>query len=213
MTLSHLLPPAAVLLAYLIGAIPFGLLIGLSRGIDVRTCGSGNIGATNVFRSVGKGWGSLALVLDALKGLLPALLLPLAVAAVTDAEPNHTLRLLCGCAAVAGHNWPLYLRFKGGKGIATTAGALIGIAPAALGIGLLAWVVLFALTRYVSLASMLAAVVIPAAAWWLCAADGVATPVTLTLLGVLAIWRHRANIGRLVAGTENRIEFGKRKAA
>ncbi len=213
MTSLHLYPAAALLLAYLIGAIPFGLLIGLARGTDVRTCGSGNIGATNVFRSVGKGWGSLALLLDALKGLLPALLFPLAVATLTETAPDHTLRLFCGCAAVAGHNWPVYLRFKGGKGIATTAGALIGIAPAALGIGLLAWVVTFALSRMVSLASLLAAVVIPAAAWWLCADDGIATPMALTVLGLSAIWRHRSNISRLVAGTESRIELGKKQSS
>jgi glycerol-3-phosphate acyltransferase PlsY len=213
MTLLHLYQAAALLLAYLIGAIPFGLLIGLARGTDVRTCGSGNIGATNVFRSVGKGWGSLALLLDALKGWLPALLFPLAVATLTETTSDHTLRLLCGCAAVAGHNWPVYLRFKGGKGIATTAGALIGIAPAALGIGLLAWVVTFALARMVSLASLLAAVVIPAAAWWLYADDGIATPMALTVLGLSAIWRHRANISRLVAGTESRIELGKKQSS
>jgi glycerol-3-phosphate acyltransferase PlsY len=209
----HLYQAALLLGAYLIGAIPFGLLIGLSRGIDVRTCGSGNIGATNVFRSVGKGWGSLALLLDVLKGLLPALLFPLLVGRLTQTPLDNTHRLLCGCAAVAGHNWPVYLRFKGGKGIATTAGALIGIAPAALGIGLLAWVASFACTRYVSLASILAAMVIPMAAWWLYRADGLATPIALTCLGLIAIWRHRANIGRLVAGSESKIELGKKKSS
>lgn len=199
-----------VLVAYLLGAIPFGFLIGRLNGVDIRRQGSGNIGATNVFRSVGKRWGGLALVLDALKGLLPALFFPTLAATLTTVEAGRGLALLYGCAAVFGHNWPVYLRFKGGKGVATTGGALIGVAPAALGLGLAAWLMVFFVSRYVSLASVTAAFVIPVAAWWRYHASGLTVPIVLTLLGAVAIVRHRGNIKRLLNGTENRITWGKK---
>jgi glycerol-3-phosphate acyltransferase PlsY len=199
------------LLAYLLGAVPFGLLIGLARGVDIRKTGSGNIGATNVFRSVGRGWGALALTLDALKGLIPAALFPVCLAATTDhSDVSLEARLLFGCLAVVGHNWPVYLRFRGGKGIATTGGALIGIAPAALGVGVLGWLAAFLATRFVSVASIVAAIVIPAAAWFLYGRDSTLVPAVLTLLGVIAILRHRSNIGRLLKGQENRVDFRRK---
>jgi glycerol-3-phosphate acyltransferase PlsY len=196
--------------SYLVGAIPFGLLIGLTRGIDIRQAGSGNIGATNVFRCVGKGWGVLALVCDALKGFLPAFFLPRSLAAGAGVDPS-VFGLVCGCLAIAGHNWPIYLRFRGGKGIATSAGALLGIAPQALGIGFVAWAVLFALTRYVSVASIAAAVAIVAAGWTLYPVRAPSLPWALTVLGLVAVWKHRGNIQRLRAGTENRIVFGRNR--
>lgn len=198
------------LLSYLLGAIPSGLLIGLARGVDVRKAGSGNIGATNVFRTVGKKWGGLALFCDALKGLVPAAAFPALAARLTGEPGGQGLAVLFGCAAVAGHNWPVYLRFKGGKGIATSAGVLIGIAPAPLGIGAATWLLVFMVTRYVSVASITAAVVIPAAAWVLLRAGGLLVPVFLTLLGAMAIVRHRSNIQRLIRGQENRIQLGRR---
>jgi glycerol-3-phosphate acyltransferase PlsY len=197
--------------AYLLGAVPFGFIIGRARGVDIRRVGSGNIGATNVFRTVGKSWGALSLLCDALKGLVPTLLFPTVAAALCDVEAGRGLALLYGCLAVVGHNWPVYLKFKGGKGIATTAGALIGIAPAALGLGFAAWVLVFAVSRYVSLASIVAAIVIPIAAWWLYAEDGALVPAVLTVLGCVAVIRHRSNIARLVKGTESRIRLGKKR--
>jgi glycerol-3-phosphate acyltransferase PlsY len=194
--------------AYLLGAVPFGLLIGLARGVDIRKTGSRNIGATNVFRAVGKGWGVLAFTCDALKGLLPAVLCPLLLRAWTGAAPAQGAALLFGAAAIAGHNWPVYLGFRGGKGIATSAGALIGIAPLPLAVGAAIWLAVFLLGRYVSLASIAAAVAMPAAAWLLPRADGGwLLPAALTALGALAILRHRPNITRLMRGTEHRFEF------
>ncbi len=198
------------LVAYLLGAIPNGLLIGRLRGIDIRTVGSGNIGATNVFRSIGRGWGILTFALDALKGLIPTLLFPLLLGRLTGAPVPPDLAILFGVAAIAGHNWPVYLRFKGGKGVATSAGVLIGIAPAAVLIGALCWGVICALSRYVSLASIAAAVAVPLAGWILyLPARGPLLPGVLTLLGIVIIARHRANIRRLLNGTENR--FGPRR--
>lgn len=198
-------------LAYLLGSIPFGFLIAKAKGIDIRTTGSGNIGATNVLRSVGKGWGILTLLLDALKGLLPAALAPLLADRFFGLENGEIFSLGCGCAAILGHNFPIFLKFKGGKGVATTAGALIGIAPAALGVGLATFIVIFALSRMVSLGSIIAATAIPIAGWLLYRTDGILIPTVLSLLGILVIWRHRANISRIMQGTENRINLKGKK--
>lgn len=197
----------AIVLGYLLGAIPFGLVIGKSRGVDIRNAGSGNIGATNVMRVVGKSWGILTLVLDALKGLVAALVLPILAG---DAGPEW-LPLACGCAAILGHSFPVYLKFKGGKGVATSAGVLLGVAPAAFGIGIAVFLILFGLFRYVSLGSIGAAVAVPVASYVL---NGL-TLVTqvLVVLAVVVIWRHKENIRRLMAGTENRIGGPRKQAA
>jgi glycerol-3-phosphate acyltransferase PlsY len=199
-------------LAYLVGAIPFGLLIARLNAVDIRAVGSKNIGATNVFRCVGKGWGILTFVLDAAKGLVPALIFPLLGRSGLPVFPGleSSFGLLCGIAAILGHNFPVYLKFKGGKGVATSAGVLIGVAPVAVGLGLLGWIVLFAATRYVSVASIGAAAIVPLAGWWLYYSSGFFLPCALTLLGALVIARHAKNIQRLLAGTENRFLFVKK---
>lgn len=194
-----------VLISYLIGAIPFGLLIARMRGVDIQKVGSGNIGATNVLRSVGKPWGILTFACDALKGFLPVLLLPRLAG-----TPHALLPIACAMAAILGHNFPVYLRFRGGKGVATSAGALLALAPAAVAVGLAAWALVFFTSRYVSLASIVGAVVIPVAGWWLYR-PGLALPVFLSVLGGLIILRHRTNIQRLLNGTENRFARGKDK--
>ncbi len=193
----------AILAAYLLGAVPFGLLIAKSRGVDIRQVGSKNIGATNVLRSVGKPWGILTFACDALKGYLPSAWFPTLAGSAAG-----WLGMACALAAILGHNFPVYLRFKGGKGVATSAGALLGLAPAAMGIGVVVWAALLFAFRYVSLASIVAAAVVPAAGWWLYR-DTPLLPAFLSALGVLVIVRHRANIQRLLAGTENR--FGRKK--
>lgn len=203
------LAAAAGLASYLLGAIPWGLLLGRLRGIDIRETGSGNIGATNVFRSVGKGFGVLTLLLDAAKGFVPAFVFPRLVNCGSGAEPSLRLAVLCACLAVIGHNWPVCLKFKGGKGIATSAGAMLGIVPAAFGFAVVAWGGAFMLTRYVSVASIAAAVVMVAAAWWLYVDTAAWLPGVVTILGVIAVWRHKSNIVRLRQGTENRVEFRK----
>ncbi len=194
------------LISYLVGALPFGLLIARARGVDIRAEGSGNIGATNVFRCVGKSWGLLVYFMDMGKGLFGALLLPL----LLSDDPSTLLRVSSGCCAIIGHNWPVYLGFKGGKGIATTSGFLLGLAPAAAGVGLLVWIVTFLTSRYVSLGSILAALSVAVYAWIAYRADGLLLPSVLTALGLLAVLRHRANIIRLAQGTENRFDFKKK---
>ena len=189
-----------VLAAYLLGAIPNGLLIARLKGIDLQQVGSGNIGATNVFRCVGKGWGMLAFALDAVKGFVPAFVFPRLVAGAPD-----WLGLACGVAAVAGHNWPVWLKFKGGKGVSTSAGMLLGIAPAAVGVGFLVFAATVALTRFVSLGSILAAVAVPAAYISMTGGANRLLAGALVVMGLLVIAKHRANIRRLLAGTEPRI--------
>ena len=193
----------STVLAYLFGAVPFGLLVARSRGIDIRMQGSGNIGATNVFRCVGKGWGVFTFVLDALKGFIPAFVFPL----LGKLDPEYGV--LFGMAAIIGHSFPVYLKFKGGKGVATSAGMLLGVAPAAVGIGFLCWMVCMVVSRYVSLSSIVAAVVVAATVW--IQNQGLVVNIALTALAALVIWLHRANIRRLLNGTESR--FGKKKEA
>lgn len=195
------------IVSYLLGAIPFGLLIGKARGVDVRTVGSRNIGATNVLRTVGKPWGILTFILDAIKGFVPAFVFPtLGNHFGLDFQPLEISALIGGIAAILGHNFPIYLRFRGGKGVATSAGALLGIAPLAAAVGLALWALIFFTTRYVSLASILAAISVPVVGWLYYAKTGRAIPVALTVLAALIVLRHRANIGRLLKGTESRFK-------
>ena len=190
------------IVAYLLGAIPFGLLVAKSKGVDIRKQGSGNIGATNVLRVIGKGWGIFTLVLDALKGFIPAFAFP--IFGKLDSEWG----VLFGLAAILGHTFPIYLKFKGGKGVATSAGMLLGVAPAAVGIGLICWVATVVIFRYVSLASIVAAIAV-AVAVWVRGDKALVVNVALSFLAAMVVWLHRANIKRLLNGTENR--FGKKR--
>lgn len=202
-------------IAYLMGSIPFGFLIAKTQGIDIRTVGSGNIGATNVFRSVSKKLGVVTFALDFLKGYCGAALLPLLANAVASAPLEglvaDILPVFCGALTIVGHNWTCFLGFKGGKGIATSAGMLMGLSPLGVSIALSVWFVIFVTTRYVSVASICAALTMAVLVWPLhLKTHGIWFPAVLTLLAALAIWKHRSNIARLRAGTESRIEFGKK---
>jgi len=189
-------------IAYFFGAVPFGLLVAKSKGVDIREQGSGNIGATNVFRVLGKGLGIFTFVLDALKGFIPAFVFPM----IGNVDPVYGV--LFGFTAIIGHSFPIYLKFKGGKGVATSAGMLLGVAPAAVGVGFLVWITCIVVSRIVSLSSMLAAVAV-AVTVWVMGDKSMVVNWALTALAVLVIWLHRANIKRLMNGTENR--FGKKK--
>ena len=195
----------AGLLAYLVGAIPTGLLIARHKGIDIRSVGSGNIGATNVFRSVGKGWGLATFAADALKGMLPTLLLPVIVEKGAGQTTNDAFALFCAACTIVGHVWPVYLGFRGGKGMATSAGALIVVAPWATMIALGVFAILLRSTRYVSVGSIGAAVALIVSCWMFYADGDLVRPVALTAVGLLGIWRHRSNIQRLREGTESRV--------
>ncbi|MCL1888574.1 MAG: glycerol-3-phosphate 1-O-acyltransferase PlsY [Kiritimatiellaeota bacterium] len=199
--------------AYLLGAVPFGFLIAKARGVDIRAVGSKNIGATNVFRSVGKGAGAATFALDMGKGFFATLLLPALASRALGFEANQPElpRVVAGACVVAGHNWTCFLGFKGGKGVATSLGLLFGLCWEGAVVALAVWVVALAAWRYVSLASILAAAALgvsawfvrPGQPWWLSAA--------LTALAALAILMHRANIRRLLDGTE--LRFGRKPRA
>lgn len=197
-------------LAYLLGSIPFGyLLVLVVRKEDVRATGSGNIGATNVARSGGKGLGLLTLLLDALKGVV-AVLIAMHFAPSVNGVAS-TLAIAAGVVAVLGHMFPVWLRFRGGKGIATALGVFLTLVPWVALSALALFILIVALSRYVSLASIIAAASIPLFTWLLVPAPTRALYAGLSVISLLAIVKHYANIRRLLAGTENR--FGKSAAA
>jgi len=201
------------LISYLIGAIPFGFLIAKSQGIDIQTVGSQNIGATNVFRSVGPKWGIITFILDFLKGFIPVLFAKLFAARLsteTHSIHAHILPLSCMISAIIGHSLPVYLKFKGGKGVATGTGALLAIAPSAVLTGIIAWIIVFYLFRYVSLASILTVIAVSIFSWgnFIYSKINISIPVVITIISIIIILRHHANIRRLLSGTE--LKFGKK---
>jgi glycerol-3-phosphate acyltransferase PlsY len=193
--------------SYLLGSIPFGYLSGQLRGIDIRNFGSGNIGATNVLRVLGKKYGYPVFALDFLKGFASV---RIAMLMATGPPPQWNSPEIFGTAAamscVIGHSYPFWLKFKGGKGVATSAGALFALAPIAALIGVAIWIATFWITRYVSLASVTAAVVLPIVILALSWGDENAKVILYFSVCVAAvvIWRHRSNLSRLAHGTEPR---------
>ncbi len=206
-----------VLLSYLVGSIPFGLLLGLMRGVDIRKAGSGNVGATNAGRVLGRPWGVACFALDVGKGFAPVLTagVMLGWAGQVDLASGDAWRWLAvAAAAVVGHVFPVWLAFKGGKGVATSLGVLLGFWPTLTLPGLVAlatWVLVVLLTRYVSLASVAASLVLPVALLIISLARGLDLASLLpllcvtTLLAALVVFRHRSNLVRLRQGTESKI--------
>ena len=207
-----------IIAAYLLGSIPFALIIAKAHGKDLRTIGSGNIGATNLSRAIGRKWAFFCFFLDVLKGLVPML----AATFNLSSPPTITqlfLSLAVGCAAISGHIFPIYIKFKGGKGVATSFGVALGLWPyytLCASIAFVIWAAVVLSSRYMSLASITASVAFPIAmvlviafipGWdianlWPLLTAAVAIP-------IMVIVRHRENIKRLIAGTENRV-FQKR---
>jgi glycerol-3-phosphate acyltransferase PlsY len=195
---------AAALVAYLLGSIPFGFVAGLIAGVDVRKHGSGNIGATNTLRVLGKKYGYPVFVADVLKGYL-AVRIALWLTRF-DPSTGDFIGILAAFFVVVGHSFPIWLRFRGGKGVAAAAGACLGLVPLATLIAVLIWIVTFFIFRYVSLASIVAAIALALSALFLGYA---ADPILLTftcLIAALIILRHRSNIMRLLQGREPRFD-------
>lgn len=219
------------ILSYLLGSIPFGLLIARTQGIDIREHGSRNIGATNVWRTLGKKWGLTTFLCDVAKGLIAVLLAKWIAAhwSVAIALPHgHTrpeffdpaaagITAAIGC--ILGHSFPVWLGFKGGKGVATSLGVIIGMMPLGALLTFLLWAVVFKITRYVSLASIVAALALPVIVLALLfvpeplGMSGWAHFYFAIVAALLVIVRHRANIQRLLEGTENRFGTPKPPAA
>ena len=206
-----------LVVCYLCGSLPFGFAAGLLAGHDVRREGSGNIGFTNVLRVCGKRWGFPVLLLDAFKGFAPVFwLAPLIMA--PQMPDFHAQQALGGLMAIIGHSFPVWLRFRGGKGVATGAGVAAALIPFSLVAALAVWVPTVALTRYVSLGSLLAAIASLATQVWLTwgdcwGAENLPGLLLAVAIAVLVWARHRSNIVRLLNGTENKFSFHRQKPA
>jgi len=209
-------------LAYLVGSIPFGLIVGLAKGVDPRKGGSGNIGATNVARLLGKKWFFVVFTLDMCKSLLPMLIASAIAHRIPDEQRDWTiylLWLLVGFAAVIGHMYSIFLKLKGGKGVATSTGVVLGLwpyftLPGAIAIGV--FLIVFFVWRYISLGSIVGAVTVPIAYLLIGRARGwpvfesqLPLLIFSVVMALLIIYKHRANIARLRAGTENRMTTSK----
>jgi glycerol-3-phosphate acyltransferase PlsY len=197
--------------AYLLGSIPTGFLVAKIKGIDIRSVGSGNIGATNAMRVLGKPAGIFVLLMDAAKGFLAVYLAIMMARRFYWNDPElQTLQVIAGVGAVLGHNYTCWLKFKGGKGIATTAGVYLALAPWPLLVAFVVFILAVLFTRYISVGSISAAVALPFAVLIMQPKDLLLGIVTV-VLGALAIYKHKSNIKRLMAGTENRL--GKKREA
>lgn len=202
-----------ILISYLVGSVPTAIIYGkLTRGMDIREHGSGNAGATNVFRVLGWMAGLIVMLIDITKGVMATTLIyRLAIGAI-PLEPE-LLQIIAGLAAVFGHIWTIFAGFKGGKGVGTGAGMILGIIPYAVLLAILVFIITVALTRYVSLGSILGSLTIPS--YLLVKQFILLQPVSISLLifgfsiPILIIFTHRSNVSRLVKGTENKISFKK----
>jgi acyl phosphate:glycerol-3-phosphate acyltransferase len=186
--------------AYLLGSIPFGFLVAKAKGIDIRNVGSGNIGATNAMRVLGKPAGIFVLIMDCAKGYFAVWFCNVILKA-----PQESHYIVAGIFAVLGHNYTCWLKFKGGKGIATSAGVYLALAWPAMLVALVVFILVVLLTKYVSVGSIAAAIAL-AVTVWIMTPQNVFLCLVTTALGALAIYKHKSNIRRLMAGTENRLQ-------
>lgn len=194
--------PFAIIAGYLLGSIPGGYVVGkLAGGIDVRESGSGNIGTTNVLRTLGKKHAFFAFLIDFGKGIAS-----IYVVGLFPVEVNLSLtRSLAGFACISGHNWPLFLGFRGGKGVASSAGVFLILTPLPLAFALLTMIAVVAVTRYVSLGSMISAVALPFYIWVLMGTEILVYILLGAVVAGLIIWRHHSNLKRLLIGEENKL--------
>lgn len=193
----------AIVAGYLLGSIPFGHIIGRARGVDLREVGSGNIGAANAFRNLGRRWGLTVAALDIAKGV--------AGAVIGRALTDDPWPIAAGAAVMVGAIFPVWMRFKGGKGVAAGGGVVIGLFPLVSAILVPVWVAIVAISRMTSLAAILCAAMFVPLAWAL--GHDWPSLILAAAMAALVIYRHRANIVRLVAGTESKLEFRRKRPA
>ncbi len=204
---------ALVLVSYLLGSFPTALIAGkIAKGIDIRQHGSGNVGASNVFRVIGKKWGTFVLLTDMLKGFLPAFFFPLIIPpSILDSlgflNSLKILGLIFGFAAIAGHNWTIFLKFKGGKGVATSAGVFLAILPKAVLCALGVWILTVLITNYIAAGSMIASfsLVLFIFVFYRAIPEFGFLFVMSLILACLVIYTHRSNIDRILKGTEHKV--------
>lgn len=199
-----------IVISYFIGSIPTAYIFGRwLKGMDIRKFGSGNVGATNALRVLGKGPGITVLVLDILKGFIAVFFLGNLIATKVTILSQETLRLLLGLSCIFGHNWTIFLQFKGGKGVATTFGVLLALATQTgslkivLGLALLTWLIVFLITRIVSLASVLTAIFLPI--YTIIFKQSTSLILASVILSLFIILRHRSNLQRILQGKEHRV--------
>ena len=199
-----------IIISYLIGGIPFGYLIAVAKGIDIRTQGSGNIGATNVGRVLGKKYGLIIFILDMLKGFIAVFFVPALVSSAVNipTTTDNLLVILCGFCAVFGHAFPVYLKFKGGKAVATSFGVFIWLVPISIAIAFGVWLLTVIVTRYVSLGSIIGSLSLVGAIVVVVNSpfgDNVYLTAMSVAVAILIIARHTSNIQRIIAGTEKKV--------
>jgi len=198
-----------VCIAYLIGSIPTAYLFGrIFKDIDIREYGSGNVGATNIFRVVGRLPGVIVLIIDILKGLLCTTWLATAFLNLAPFSRPELYKILCGSASIIGHNWTIFLRFRGGKGVATSAGVLIGLVPQIFWLSFVVWLIVFTITGYVSVSSIISAISAPI--FSLVFGQPPELVIFLCITCILIVYKHRSNIKRLQLGEEKKISIFKR---
>ena len=206
---------AVLLVGYLLGSIPFAVILAKRGGVDVYAVGSGNPGATNVLRYVGKGLGRIVFALDFLKGLIATWWFQVEFLVASPEDPEF-LGLWGMVAAVIGHSFPVFARFRGGKGVATTMGALLGVMPTAMAVGLLVWVGLFFSLRYVSLASIAFGISLPITVFFgELLSEGEGRYVKVAFAAILGVWiliRHQSNLTRLLAGEEDKFSSSSKNS-
>jgi len=196
-----------IIISYLLGAIPTAFIMGkILKGIDIREHGSGNVGATNAFRVLGKKAGTVTFLIDVLKGALAVAVIPLLL--FKDYNYREIINIVCCISVVGGHIWTVFLNFKGGKGVATSCGAFLSLTPLATGITVVVWIIVFYIFRYVSLGSIISALALPVLIIFVY--DSTAYKIFACVLGAIVVLKHKSNIIRLMNGTEDKI--GKKTA-
>jgi len=205
-----------IVLSYLLGSIPFGYLIAITKGIDIRTQGSGNIGATNVSRVLGKKFGLIIFFLDMFKAFAAVFFIPLLFSGIKfPTTPDNLLVILCGLSSILGHAFPVFLRFRGGKAVATCFGVFIWLAPLAVGISFGVWVIAVLVSRYVSLGSMLGTLALTGVLVVVLDSpfgDDIYLMLLSMAVTILVIAKHTSNIQRIISGTEKKVFTKKTEA-
>ncbi len=198
-----------LIISYLIGSIPFGYIIPIAKGIDIRKQGSGNIGATNVGRILGRKYGIIIFILDLLKGFIVVFIIPVLICGIKfPTTSDNLLVILCGVCAILGHVFPIFLRFKGGKAVATSLGVFMWLSPIPIAIAFGVWILTVILSRYVSLGSMISAIVLTGG---IIAfenepfGNGIYITILSIIVAILIILRHITNIQRIINGTETKV--------
>lgn len=207
--MSNFILYSGLLTAYLIGSIPTAYIFGrVIKGIDIRKFGSGNVGATNTFRVMGRFPGLVVLFIDIFKGFVCATYIANVFMLISPVARPELYRVIMGLGAIAGHNWSVFLKFKGGKGVATSSGVVIGLIPKMFVLGFFVWLVVFLVTGFVSLASIIASICVPIFTFIFGAPTEIV--IFMCVLCIAIVYRHRSNIRRLLKGEEKRIVIFKR---